>query len=455
MTSFETSLTDARTRISSWSEAGTIQEATLVRDAKGKVSVYLSPIEGQEFTDSGLELLKNDLNSALNSSSDKFFTERIYVEKEEWTKDLFKRLKELRVLDSTSDSGTSIQWYTVERGISKKAWVQCNGSECAAWHYDKTQQSASTVYPKIVTFFSYKGGMGRSTALVASALELIRRKKNVLMIDTDLEAPGLSTFFHPEADTSYVIKGTVDYLLAKNKDANATLNMSDYILTLNSPIYRDANYGNLYLVPGGKLDDNFLLKLARIDSQELVEGRLKNSLTRLLDDCRNVVSLDYILIDSRAGFHDMAGIVTAQLPHGVVLFGKNSYQSWFGIEKAIDTIASSQADIPFAIIVDSACGQNGTISEEEKASFRKKAHEIFCSKFYSDEPQPAEGAEGVAHDPVFVPYNSILSQDIPLYDPAKASDLLSQMQTTPYKNLTDRIMAEFGDVQEGGSDNNG
>ena len=173
MISFETALTDAKTRITLWSEAGTIQEATLVRAAKGKVSVYLSPIAGQNFTDSGLITLKNDLCSTLNSTSDKFFSERIYVKNEEWTKDLFKRLEELRVLDPTP--GSSIQWYTVERGISKKAWVQCNGTENAAWHYDMTQSSAHPAYPKIVTFFSYKGGMGRTTALVASALELIRR----------------------------------------------------------------------------------------------------------------------------------------------------------------------------------------------------------------------------------------------------------------------------------------
>ena len=458
MISFETALTDAKTRITLWSEAGTIQEATLVRDAKGKVSVYLSPIAGQNFTDSGLITLKNDLCSTLNSTSDKFFSERIYVKNEEWTKDLFKRLEELRVLDPTP--GSSIQWYTVERGISKKAWVQCNGTENAAWHYDMTQSSAHPAYPKIVTFFSYKGGMGRTTALVASALELIRRKKNVLMIDTDLEAPGLSTFFFPEGDTGYVNKGTVDYLLAKNKDANASQNMSDYILTLNSPNYRDTNDGNLYLVCGGKLDNNFLPKLARIDSQELVEGRLKYSLTCLLDDCRNAVpQLDYIFIDSRAGFHDMAGIVTAQLPHGVVLFGKNSYQSWFGIEKAIKTIAKSQSDLPFAIIADSGCGQNGIVSNEEKASFRKKSHEVFFNefypKFYPNESPPVESAEGVADDPVFIPYIPILSQDIPLYDTTKAPAILNQMQSEPYKKLTDRIMTEFGDVQGGGSDNNG
>lgn len=447
MTSFETVLADAKAKIGAWSESGNVQEATLVRDAKGKVSVYLSAVSGQTFTKTGLDVLINDLDSALSP----FFSKNIYVEGEEWTKDLFKKLYELRISEPLSIPG--IQWYTVERGISKKAWVQCNGSESAAWHYNNTQPSASPKYPKIVTFFSYKGGMGRTTAMVATALELIRRKKHVLMIDTDLEAPGLSTFFYQEGDVGQVNKGTVDYILEKNMDANAAPPMTDYILELNHSNYRESDYGRLYLVCGGKLDDNFLPKLARIDSQELVEGRLKNSLTCLLDDCRNAVpQLDYIFIDSRAGFHDMAGIVTAQLPHGVVIFGKNSYQSWFGVEKAVETIASSQSDPPFVIIVDSGCGQNGIVSDEEKVRFRKKSHEVFCSKFYPSESQPAEGAEGEAHDPVFIPHSPILSQDVPLYDAAKAPGILTQMQTESYKKLTDRIMTWFGDLQEGGSD---
>lgn len=75
----------------------------------------------------------------------------------------------------------------------------------------------------------------------------------------------------------------------------------------------------------------------------------------------------------------MAGVVTAQIPHGVVLFGKDSFQSWFGIQQAVRTIATSQEDKPFAIMVDSACGVNGTVSEKEKEHFRQKSYEIFCS----------------------------------------------------------------------------
>jgi eukaryotic-like serine/threonine-protein kinase len=53
----------------------------------------------------------------------------------------------------------------------------------------------------IITFYSYKGGTGRSMALANVACLLAQLhdadKGNVLMIDWDLEAPGLHEFFRP------------------------------------------------------------------------------------------------------------------------------------------------------------------------------------------------------------------------------------------------------------------
>jgi Mrp family chromosome partitioning ATPase len=50
---------------------------------------------------------------------------------------------------------------------------------------------------KIVTFYSYKGGTGRSMALANVAWVLASSGKRVLTIDWDLEAPGLHRYFEP------------------------------------------------------------------------------------------------------------------------------------------------------------------------------------------------------------------------------------------------------------------
>ncbi len=47
----------------------------------------------------------------------------------------------------------------------------------------------------VCTFYSYKGGVGRSMALANVAAILARLNKRVLVIDWDIEAPGLERYF--------------------------------------------------------------------------------------------------------------------------------------------------------------------------------------------------------------------------------------------------------------------
>ena len=68
---------------------------------------------------------------------------------------MFDKIHELRVEDQDPPSGGKYvckKWYVVERGIAKKAWIQCCQKEQAAWPYGDTQPDASEVLPKIVTF---------------------------------------------------------------------------------------------------------------------------------------------------------------------------------------------------------------------------------------------------------------------------------------------------------------
>ena len=47
----------------------------------------------------------------------------------------------------------------------------------------------------ITTFYSYKGGMGRTIALANVAVLLAQRGHRVLVVDWDLEAPGIEKYF--------------------------------------------------------------------------------------------------------------------------------------------------------------------------------------------------------------------------------------------------------------------
>ncbi|HRI72349.1 MAG TPA: AAA family ATPase, partial [Polyangium sp.] len=53
--------------------------------------------------------------------------------------------------------------------------------------------------PLLVTFYSYKGGVGRTQGLANAAVALANRGRNVVVVDMDLESPGVHSFFSPPA----------------------------------------------------------------------------------------------------------------------------------------------------------------------------------------------------------------------------------------------------------------
>ena len=66
----------------------------------------------------------------------------------------------------------------------------------------------------VTTFYSFKGGVGRTMALVNAAVELTKRGRRVLAVDFDLEAPGLDTFdvMRPRKSVPGVIDFVSEYL---------------------------------------------------------------------------------------------------------------------------------------------------------------------------------------------------------------------------------------------------
>ncbi|MCI8591478.1 MAG: AAA family ATPase [Lachnospiraceae bacterium] len=343
---------------------------------------------------------------------------------------------EIERLRSRRDNRQGISWFMLERAIAKKAWVERTGMERAVWPYEDALAKRN---PKVVTFYSFKGGMGRTTALAAAALSLAKEGKNILAIDTDIEAPGLASLFFDETSMSW---GTVDYLLEASVCLEGeTVDMSRMILQVTDPVVTEDLTGNIFVIPAGTVDGSYLQKLARIDYQDAIPHNMKRQLARLITDAVEAIApvckVDYILLDSRAGFHDMGGVITAQIPHGVVLFGKDSRQSWYGMEQVIQAISTSQEERPFVLLVDSACGRDGLVGDEEKRSFKNQAYMVCCDAYYwEDEQQPGPEAVDEAHSPVFVPYQPLLAGNIQLFSDG------TQVQNEMVRQMKQMLMGE-------------
>jgi len=76
---------------------------------------------------------------------------------------------------------------------------------------------------RIVTFYSYKGGVGRTFALANVAVLLAKRGKRVLIMDWDLEAPGLHRYFKRFlAQSKQDAEGLIHLLKKSTKDSNVS-----------------------------------------------------------------------------------------------------------------------------------------------------------------------------------------------------------------------------------------
>ena len=136
-------------------------------------------------------------------------------------------------------------FYLSERSIAKKAWV-CQARQETIWPYEDTLEGTK---PKVVTFYSFKGGMGRTTTLASVALQLARKGKNVIMVDTDIEAPGLATLF---LDEELIENGVLDYLLEYTVDKETDI--SNYVIDVAEPGLLREEDGKIYVLPAGKVD---------------------------------------------------------------------------------------------------------------------------------------------------------------------------------------------------------
>jgi len=112
---------------------------------------------------------------------------------------------------------------------------------------------------RVITFYSYKGGTGRSMALVNTAWLLAANGKKVLAIDWDLEAPGLHRYFYP-------------FLI--DQDLTASPGVIDFVLDYTLKAMTPPQQGETIAPDWYKEEANILRYAVSLRSDLLSSGRL-------------------------------------------------------------------------------------------------------------------------------------------------------------------------------------
>lgn len=251
----------------------------------------------------------------------------------------------------------------------------------------------------VITFYSYKGGMGRTTTLVSYAIHLaVQKKKRVFIIDCDLEAPGYLNFFDlskHEPLTSGKVNGFVEYLCDIQFSENPeSISLQDYMINISYGNQNDEYDGlqNIYLMPAGNLNDSrdedsgvnrkgYLEGLSRINlSDERTTRRNLNLLFKKI----NELEPDVILVDSRTGFNDIIGTATQYFSDAVVgFFGSNS-QNFPGLFTLLDNYLKSEYKL---LLV------NSIVSKQEASQMSNRLKQLMAK--YMPSEQMEEGKKVV------------------------------------------------------------
>ena len=195
---------------------------------------------------------------------------------------------------------------------------------------------------QIITFYSYKGGVGRSMALANVATLLSKWGKKVLMIDWDLEAPGLEFFFKPylpEIDWSQQ-KGVLEWLYAVQNQEDAK--WQDWIIPFKTKISK----ADLHLLVAGKSNGNYSEMLRQFSVSKFYdEHRGGHIIEQFREEL--LANYDYILIDSRTGVTDFGGICTIQMPDILVMLFSATEQGLTGTLKIAQRAEAAHQKLPF------------------------------------------------------------------------------------------------------------
>ncbi|WP_290057762.1 tyrosine-protein kinase family protein [Amycolatopsis solani] len=243
-----------------------------------------------------------------------------------------------------------------------------------------------------VSLYGFKGGVGRSTAVFMLAQHLAEQGKTVLVVDLDLESPGVGSLAQREENLAE--HGIVDHLIEAGVG-----NADGLDLVSRSQVITASRYGEVWLAStGGRPRDgyDYLAKLNRVytDLAPDDDGNPRDFGSRLeaaIAACEAQVeatggrSPDVVLLDSRAGLHDIAAVALTRLSSLNLLFAADTPQTWSGYRMLLSQWRSldNRADLTRRLRMVSSMTPSRD-PESYLAGFADHAQSCFAETLYED-----------------------------------------------------------------------
>ena len=188
--------------------------------------------------------------------------------------------------------------------------------------------------PFVATFYSYKGGVGR-TVLAANAAALLARSGKTLLWDLDIEAPGLHRIRDLESNKANAT-GFFEWLLAWQEKRKFDPPTPRDLKDLAKCLLPVGKAPKLSVLPAHGDEANFADLYQRIDWNRFLAAEPERGLKLF----RSIIEFfgseagggfRCIVLDSRTGITDIGGYLAALLPHVTVLVGNYGRQNTGGL----------------------------------------------------------------------------------------------------------------------------
>lgn len=304
----------------------------------------------------------------------------------------------------------------------------------------------------ITTLYSFKGGVGRTMAAANVAFTAAMNGLSVLVMDWDLEAPGMAYYFRGLGDPeqSRAIKcapGVMDLVWAwrnevglASDDTDVSALLARYesgapFLDCIRPVLSEEQ-----LPPGGRLDilgagsrqidedNSYAEALARFSWPDFFDESFGGL---FIDRLRTWAKAHYdiVLVDSRTGYADVASVCTVQLPDVVALAFIYNRQNIEGVANVAGSIAAQRGEDVRLRAIPMRLSRENTLDEAEARS--RAVRHLTRNGAFTDEAVKAD-LDRLPIRTASLPFYETIAAFMP---PSSSSELL----TLDYKRLAEAL----------------
>lgn len=188
----------------------------------------------------------------------------------------------------------------------------------------------------VLAFHSYKGGVGRTLSLLAfvkawSCLKDLKSSKKLLIVDADIEAPGITWLTSKHEEASFSFLDLLEITQEKDNIDEIIELISDKLLELTIRIETEKSMVEHVILPTYRYIEQLLDMYSSPESLALSYNK-KYILAEVLSKLGERVNAELVLVDLRAGLSEFSAPLLFDPRVKKYLVTSTSYQSVRGTE---------------------------------------------------------------------------------------------------------------------------